>query len=165
MFNSNDSINNDAQLLFRLYSFYDLMKSEEKGFDSTSSPSFLAILPPFLKEIRSAVEKGCISSYTPLFPFVLHLIESALMEGLDEFVLTLMQHPHGTCEEKEFLDRLIASSNPHFFLRVVERATTPISSLSVNVLVECLQRSCANWRTDDGVSIVHRYVFGVLHGV
>lgn len=164
LFSTPYSIDNDAQLLFRLYSFQDLVKNGEKGFDSTSIPSFLVILPPLLNEIRSAVEKGNISSYASLFPFVLHLVENELMEGLDEVVLTLLQHPHSTCEEKAFLDRLM-SSNPHFFLRIVEKATTPLSSLSVNVLVECLQRASENWRTEEGFSVIHHYVFGVVCGV
>lgn len=164
LFNSSYSIDNDAQLLFRLYSFQDFAKNGEKGFDSTSTPSFLAILPPLLNEIRSAVEKGNISSCTSLFPLVLHLVENELMEGLDELVLTLLQHPHNICEEKAFLDRL-TSSNAHFFLRIVEKATTPLSSLSVNVLVECLQRASENWRTDEGISVIHHYVFGVVCGV
>ena len=140
------------------------MKNGEKGFDSTSIPSFLVILPPLLNEIRSAVEKGNISSYASLFPFVLHLVENELMEGLDEVVLTLLQHPHSTCEEKTFLDSL-TSSNPHFLLRIVEKTTTPLSSLSVNVLVECLQRASENWRTEEGFSVIHHYVFGVVCGV
>lgn len=164
LFSTPYSIDNDAQLLFRLYSFQDLVKNGEKGFDSTSIPSFLVILPPLLNEIRSAVEKGNISSYASLFPFVLHLVENELMEGLDEVVLTLLQHPHSTCEEKTFLDSL-TSSNPHFLLRIVEKTTTPLSSLSVNVLVECLQRASENWRTEEGFSVIHHYVFGVVCGV
>lgn len=164
LFSTPYSIDNDAQLLFRLYSFQDLVKNGEKGFDSTSIPSFLVILPPLLNEIRSAVEKGNISSYASLFPFVLHLVENELMEGLDEVVLTLLQHPHSTCEEKTFLDSL-TSSNPHFLLRIVEKTTTPLSSLSVNVLVECLQRASGNWRTEEGFSVIHHYVFGVVCGV
>lgn len=158
------SIDNDAQLLLRLNSFQDLVKNGEKGFNSASAPFILAILPPLLNEIRSAVEKEHITSYTSLFPFVLHLVESELMEGLDELVLTLLRHPHNTCEEKAFLDHL-TSSDPHFLLRIVEKATTPLSSLSVNVLVECLQRASENWRTEEGFSVIHHYVFGVVCGV